>query len=154
MKLSTKSRYGLRAVVDLALHYRYGPMAVATISKKEGISTHYLEQILNKLKKANIVKSLRGPKGGYTLAKNPNNITVAEVVGILEGGISPVSCVLGRKKKRPCERMDKCVTKVVWDKLASRMKETLEAITLSDLLKEAKKLGVDDLVDHGYTFHI
>ena len=153
MKLSRKSRYGVRAMVDLALHYKKGPIAVGDISKREGISTHYLEQILNALRRKNMVKSLRGPKGGYILAKGPGRISVRQIVEILEGDISPVLCAAGKRSKA-CERMDICVTKLVWDKLNDCIKATLGSVTLADLLKEAEKLGIDKRLKHEYTFHI
>jgi len=151
MKLSTKSRYGLRAMVDLALRYKAGPTTVKGISKRENISTQYLEQILNRLRKNGMVKSIRGPKGGYVLAKSPGMIKIGDVVKILEGDISPVDCT---SKKKVCARIDRCVTKIVWDKLASSIEKTLYSITLSDLLKEAKERGIDKRIEHDYTFHI
>lgn len=138
-------------MVDLAIHYGRGPVAVGDISKREDISTHYLEQILNKLRRNNLVKSIRGPKGGYTLAKKPDKVSIGEIVEILEGAIRPVVCVSGKK---PCQRLEKCVTKLVWDKLGACIDEVLNSVTLADLLKEAKDLGIDKKLEHGYTFHI
>lgn len=140
-------------MVDLALHHRQGPVAVGDISKRGDISTHYLEQILNKLRRNNLVKSVRGPKGGYILAKGPDKIKIGEIVEILEGEIAPVNCGTARGKKA-CERIDRCVTKLVWDRLNNCIEEVLNSVTLADLLKEAKELGIDKKLEHGYTFHI
>jgi Rrf2 family protein len=140
-------------MIDLALHHTYSPVAVGDISKREGISTHYLEQILNTLRRRQLVKSLRGPKGGYMLARDPQKITVGEIVEVLEGGISLVDCTSGRKKKK-CGRIATCVTKGIWDKLAGTMKDTLHSITLASLAQQQKQCEADKGPKHGYTFHI
>ncbi|PIU41434.1 MAG: AsnC family transcriptional regulator [Candidatus Omnitrophica bacterium CG07_land_8_20_14_0_80_42_15] len=152
MKLSTKSRYGVRAMVDLAFNYKHGPVAVGDISRREGISTCYLEQILNKLRRHNLVKSVRGPKGGYVLAKSPDNIKIADIVKTLEGNIAPVNCTT--VNNRLCNRIDRCVTKLLWDKLASSIENVLNSATLASLLKEAKDAGIDKKIKHEYTFYI
>ncbi len=140
MKLSTKSTYGLRAMVNIALDYRKGAISVKEISKKEGISSVYLEQLLNKLRHENLVKSVRGPTGGYILSKSPNKITVKDIVLILEGNISPVDCASGRESwKMKCGRPKNCVAKIVWTKLARSINDCLDAITLEDLCMAAKK---------------
>jgi len=153
MKLSTKSRYGLRAMIDLALHYKQGHVAVGDISKREDISTHYLEQILSKLRREGLLKSVRGARGGYALAKPPGKITVGRIVGILEGGIELVNCTSGTKKSF-CKRIDRCLSRLVWEKLNACINEVLDSTTLADLLKEAKERGIDKKLEHDYTFHI
>ena len=152
MKLSAKSRYGLRAMVDLTFHYKHGPVVVGDISKREGISTHYLEQILSKLRRSGLVKSVRGPKGGYVLAKSPDSIKIGDIVKVLEGGVAPVTCSSGKNKL--CNRIDRCVTKLFWDKLALSIEEVLNSETLASLLQEAKESGIDKRIKHEYTFHI
>lgn len=134
MKLSTKSTYGLRAMVNIALEHKKGAISVKEISKKEGISSVYLEQLLNKLRRENLVKSVRGPRGGYTLSRSPSKITVADIVKTLEGNITPVDCTSGRESwKMACGRSKTCVAKIVWTKLAKVIDDCLESVTLADL---------------------
>lgn len=154
MKLSTKSRYGVRAMLDLAFHYKYGPVSVGDIAKREDISVHYLEQILNRLKKEGLVKSMRGPKGGYVLSRPPARIKISQIVEVLEGGIAPVNCVSGRKRKRNCERIGKCIAKTLWDRLGEKIKNYLDSVTLADLLKEAREAGIEKGPRHEFTFNI
>jgi len=142
MKLSTKSTYGLRAMLNIALDFKRGAVSIADISEKEGISVAYLEQLLNRLRRKGLVDSVRGPKGGYVLAKAPADITVRDVVKTLEGEISPVHCVATQKGVRAfCKRKTGCVPKVVWVKLAKAISDCLGSITLEDLCLEAKKVG-------------
>lgn len=142
MKLSTKSTYGLRAVLDIALGCDKAAVRIGDISRQEGISQTYLEQLLNKLKKKGLLNSVRGPKGGYVLSRNPEEITVADVVRVLEGSISPIHCIAIQKDplKRSCKRSGACVPKIVWTKLAKAINDCLESITLKDLCVEAKRL--------------
>lgn len=154
MRLSTKSTYGLRACFELALHYGEGPVSVMLISEKEGISMQYLEQLLNKLKKNGIVESIRGPKGGYILTKHPKDTRIGDIVRILENGLMSVSCEVDEKE---CDKMDKCVTKVVWKRLEEKIAETLDSTTLEDLLKEARSMGLiekEKKIAHRFTFNI
>jgi Rrf2 family protein len=139
MKLSTKSTYGLRAMVRLALEYGRGPVSILDIAKREEISVPYLEQLLNRLRRRGLVESVRGPKGGYSLAAAPGDITVKEVVRALEGNIAPVYCI-GAEGAPPeaCTRRAKCVTKYVWAKLGKAIEECLESITLEDLRSRQK----------------
>jgi len=140
MMLSTKSTYGLRAVLAIALEDTGEAMPIATISRAEGISQDYLEQLLNKLRREGLVKSVRGPKGGYILSRAPDKITVRDVVRSLEGEISPVHCVTAQgRAQTSCRMSNHCVPKTVWKKLAKSISECLGAITIKDLCKEAKK---------------
>ena len=134
MKLSTKSTYGLRAMVNIALEYKRGAVSIKEISKKEGISSVYLEQLLNKLRRENLVKSVRGPMGGYMLSRSPAKITVRDIVETLEGNISPVDCASGRESwKALCGKSKNCVAKIVWGKLAKAINDCLESVTLANL---------------------
>ena len=134
MKLSTKSTYGLRAMVNIALGQKNGAVSVKEISKKEEISAIYLEQLLNKLRRKDLVKSVRGPAGGYILSKKPSRITIGDIVKTLEGSISPVDCASGRESwKMACGRSKDCVAKIVWAKLATAIDDCLESVTLADL---------------------
>ena len=134
MKLSTKSTYGLRAMVNIALGHEKGAVSVKEISAKEGISGVYLEQLLNKLRREDLVRSVRGPAGGYVLSRRPGKITVGDIVKTLEGRISPVDCAAGRESwKAVCGRTKNCVAKIVWAKLAKAIDDCLESVTLADL---------------------
>jgi len=135
MRLSTKSTYGVRAMVDLARHAgRKGAVTIAEIAEREEISTPYLEQLLNKLRRQELIKSVRGPHGGYVLAKSPRRITVGDIVRILEGDTAPVTCVAGsRGGAIRCRRSDGCATKGVWEKLARAIDGVLDSVSLEDL---------------------
>jgi len=141
MKLSTKSTYGLRAMLNIALESGEGATSITDISKREGISVSYLEQLLNKLRHKGLIASIRGPKGGYVLSRPASKITVADVVTTLEGGIYPVHCIgLHGRVNNFCKKSSGCVPKIVWQKLAEAISDCLESITLKDLCVEARKL--------------
>ena len=110
MKLSTRSRYGTRLMLDLAEHYQQGPLHLNTIALQQGISVKYLEQIIIPLKKAKYIQSVRGPKGGHILAKPPAEITIGEIVALLEEGASLAEC---SDNPRVCERSSICQTRVI-----------------------------------------
>lgn len=154
MGISTKSTYGIRAMFELALHYGRSPISVACISERENISIPYLEQLLSKLRRKGLVKSVRGPKGGYILARKPNKITVGDIVRVLDGEITPVHCVSNKALNRACKMIDRCVTKTVWKKLKDAVDNLLDSVTLKDLCNDAKKMGIDKAVEHKYMFHI
>ncbi len=135
MKLSTRSRYGTRLMLDMAQHYDQGPVNLANIAKRQGISLKYLEQIIIPLKKAHYVESVRGPKGGHILAKPPQEITVGEVVALLEEGTTLVEC---SKSPEVCERSRICPTRQLWKEAAQAMFDKLQSITLADLVKMAE----------------
>lgn len=139
MRLSTKSTYGVRAMFDLALHYKDGAVAATSISKREEISIAYLEQLLNKLRRAGLVKSVRGPKGGYALARRPEDIKIGDIMRVLEGTLSLIYCIVSTQAKS-CHRTDKCVTKIMWKKLSDKIEEVLDSTTLKDLCNEATRL--------------
>ena len=134
MKLSTKSRYGTRLMVDMAQHYEDGPIHLTHIAKRQGISVKYLEQIIIPLKKAQYIESVRGPKGGYVLAKPPEEITVAEIVALMEEGTSFVEC---SDRGESCQRSSTCLTRPLWKEAAQAMFDKLQAITLADIIKGA-----------------
>jgi Rrf2 family transcriptional regulator, iron-sulfur cluster assembly transcription factor len=135
MKLSTRSRYGTRLMLDLAEQYPKGPVHLSTIASQQGISVKYLEQIIIPLKKANYIRSVRGPKGGHILAKPPTEITVGEIVALLEDGANLTECV---DNPEVCERSTICQTRYIWQEAAQAMFDKLRSITLADLLKTAK----------------
>jgi len=135
MKLSTRSRYGTRLLLDMAENYDNGPIHLIKIAQRQGISVKYLEQIIIPLKKAHYVKSVRGPKGGHILAKPPEEITVGEIVALLENGPSLTECSYN---EAVCARSETCPTRHIWREAAQAMFGRLESITLADLLKKAK----------------
>ncbi len=132
MKLSTRSRYGTRLMLDMAQHYGQGPIQLGAIAKRQNIPLKYLEQIIIPLKKGNFVKSVRGQKGGHLLAKSPEEITVGEIVALMEGGFELTNC---NHDSRVCERFDICLTRRVWQKATEAMYRSLNETTLSDLVK-------------------
>ena len=139
LKLTTKGRYGLRAVIDLAVYAKEEPVSLAAVAERQNISISYLEQLIAKLKKAGIVKSTRGAQGGYTLAKTPDKISVGEILRALEGTLNPVDCVAG-KKDSECSSFDFCVTKYVWQRISDSINDTVDAISLAELLVENERV--------------
>jgi Rrf2 family protein len=135
MKLSTRSRYGTRLMLDMAEHYNDGPIHLMKIAHRQGISVKYLEQIIIPLKKAQYVKSVRGPKGGHSLARPPEEITVGEIVALLEEGMSLVDC---SHNGDACERSPFCPTRLIWQEASQAMFAKLGSITLADLLEKAQ----------------
>lgn len=136
MKLSTRSRYGLRMMLDMAQHCEEGPVQIGSIAKRQDISVKYLEQLIIPLKKANYIKSVRGPKGGHMLAKTADQITVGEIVRLLEGGINLADCI---SQPEICERHAGCLTRAVWQEATSAMYEKLDAITLAEMIERTGK---------------
>ena len=140
MKISTKGRYGLRALVDLAINGRNGlPVLLADIAKRQDISDKYLEQIATALHRAGIVKTVRGRKGGYLLAKPDTTIGVNEIIEALEGPICLVECV---SEPGTCAKSSVCCSRDIWTQLSSKIKEVLSGYTLADLAKlQEEKAG-------------
>lgn len=138
MKLSTKGRYGVTAMYDLALNVGKGPISLKSVAERQQISEHYLEQLMGQLRKAGMVKSVRGAQGGYVLAKNPQDITVGDVIRIMEGPIAPVDCLLSKKKDdfHYCVKSGHCKTQGVWLRVAESIAGVLDGISLADLCKE------------------
>ncbi len=134
MRLSTKGRYGLRAMIDIAQKQEMGPVAINTIADRQNLSGRYLEQLLTPLKQAGLVKSVRGSQGGYILGRNAAKITVGDVVRTLEGPIAPVECV-SELNPDDCNRAEYCVTRQVWSRLRDSISEVLDSYTLEDLVK-------------------
>jgi len=138
MKFSTKARYGLRAMVELAMNYNQGPLSVKIISERQEISEAYLEQLMSYLTRRGLAKSIRGVQGGYLLAKDPAKIKVGDVIRALEGPIVPVECV-NKLDPMECGRADICVSKIVWEKVRDVLEEALDSLTLQDLHDELLK---------------
>ncbi|MEA3489628.1 MAG: Rrf2 family transcriptional regulator [Candidatus Omnitrophota bacterium] len=138
MRLTSKTSYGIRALVDLAIMYsRKSPVSIRKISREEGISSIYLEQIFNRLKNHGIVKSIRGPRGGYMLARSPSEISVYDAIDALEGEVTSVGCRSGRIKGAACKQAGRCVSKEVWDEVTGQIQKTLKSFSLKCLAKRA-----------------
>ncbi|HHW28054.1 MAG TPA: Rrf2 family transcriptional regulator [Syntrophomonadaceae bacterium] len=138
MKLSTRGRYGLRAMLDIAINQGDGPITLHSISERQGISVGYLEQLMVPLKKEGLIRSVRGAQGGYLLAREPEKITVGDIIRALEGPIAPVACV-SEDFPEECDRAEGCVTRLVWAKVRDSIAEVLDSLTLADLIEEANK---------------
>jgi Rrf2 family transcriptional regulator, iron-sulfur cluster assembly transcription factor len=154
MKLSTQSRYGVRAIFDIAFHSEGVEAQVKNISRRQGISARYLEQIFQKLKKGGILGSKRGPSGGYILNKKPDEITVGEIIRITEGQLDPVRCLDPEDSKKPCSRSGECVTQIVWNEAGKRMKDYFDSLTIGDLCKMAQKMGMKRESDYKLMYYI
>jgi len=133
MKLSTRSRYGTRILVDLARHTDQGPIQIGEISKRQEISVKYLEQIIRPLKQASMVTSVRGPKGGHLLAKDPEDITLGEIVRLFEGQADLVECISNPEK---CNMSDDCQVRLAWKEATRVLYEKLDSTTIGDLMQE------------------
>lgn len=147
MKLSTKGRYGLRAVLDLAENGQEDAVALSSVAERQEISISYLEQLIAKLKKAGIVNSVRGAQGGYFLAKKPEEISVGDILRALEGDLNPVDCPEIVGSTSTCSGADLCVTKYVWMRISDSINSTVDTMMLSELLNESNKIKLE----HGIT---
>ncbi len=136
MKLSTRTRYGVRALVDLALHDNKGPVQVKDIAEREEISEKYLEHLMSILKGAGFVRSVRGARGGYLMAKPTADVNLYEVVNVLEGSLAPAECVTDAEV---CHRSSFCVTRDVWGEIQDVINNVLKSITLEDLCQREKE---------------
>ena len=133
MKISTKGRYALRLLLDLAVYNTGEPISLKDVAKRQEISEKYLEQIISLLNKAGFVRSIRGAQGGYMLAKTPSEYTVGMILRLTEGSLAPVSCV--GEDSIECERRQGCVTVRVWEKLNDAVNQVVDNITLADLVE-------------------
>lgn len=138
LRLSTKGQYGVRAIFEIAKNYNKGYLTVKEIARRQEVSIAYLEQLLNKLSKAKIIKSQKGPGGGYVLCKKPEAISVGTVLKALEGPVAIAQC-LGSPAKG-CSRVEGCVARLLWKSLGEKIEHFLETVSLKDLLKEERKI--------------
>lgn len=136
MKLSTKGRYGLRALIDLVVHSEEEPVSIASIAARQHISESYLEQLIAKLKRAGLVSSVRGAGGGYIPSRAPDEISVGDVLRALEGSLDLVDCP-GLAEENGCGGADVCVTKYVWKRVNDSINQTVDEIKISDLVRES-----------------
>jgi Rrf2 family cysteine metabolism transcriptional repressor len=138
MKLSTRARYGTRALLELALRKGEGLVLLREIAKKQQISLPYLEHLVSPLIAGGIIRSIKGPRGGVYLAKTPEEIKLSEVMQLLEGSVAPVDCVTD---PGACDRSEFCVTRDIWSDLKNVMDRVLDSTTLQDLVERHKKKG-------------
>ena len=135
MKLSTKSHYGLLAMVDLAKSHGKGPVSLTEVAASQDISLGYLEQLIAVLKKAGLVESTRGAHGGYELARDPTAVSVGDIVRALDGSMAPVECLAeNRTHSEGCDREAACPSRAVWAKMRDKMAEALDSTSLADLI--------------------
>jgi Rrf2 family iron-sulfur cluster assembly transcriptional regulator len=144
MRISTKGRYALRLMYDLATHYNGEWIALKDISGRQGVSAKYLEQIIRQLNIHGSLKSLRGPKGGYQLVKSPEEYSIYEILQVTEGSLLPVPCL--EDEQNQCERYAECPTVCVWEGLGKAIYDYLNGITLQDLVDRAEQKGSNNFV--------
>ncbi|AAO35632.1 transcriptional regulator [Clostridium tetani] len=137
MKLSTKGRYGVRAMIDLALNYGDIPISIKSISERQNISEYYLEQLFATLRKADLIKSIRGAQGGYLLSREPKDISIAEIIETLEGPVELSNCV----SQGECENMDSCSTRLLWVRIKESIDNVTKTTTLQDMVDDYYKLN-------------
>jgi Rrf2 family transcriptional regulator, iron-sulfur cluster assembly transcription factor len=157
MRLSTKSRYGLRALFDIAYNSGTLPAQIQDISRRQEISPRYLEQIFQNFKRSGILKSKRGPNGGYYLARGPEAITIREIIQSAEGDIALVDCVNGKvskRKKGDCPANGSCVTQTVWQEATAKLNDYFESLTLKNLCEKGQAMGVKREQDHRFVYFI
>jgi Rrf2 family protein len=152
LKFSTRTLYGLKAILALAVRYGEGSLSVSQIAKKEGISVAYLEQILNALKKKGLVKSVRGPQGGYVLAQKPSDLTLEQLFYSIESRSLP-------EKNPPAQAMAgkdevSVGSALFWEKFSASLREGLSKSSLKDLVDEARRVQKNKLRASSHTFHI
>ncbi len=143
MKLSNRSQYGVRALFDVAYFSEGRRVQIHAISRRQGISRRFLEQIFYSLKKAGLVESKRGPKGGYLLTRPPGEITIGKIIRVLEGPIEPVPCKTMEQDGSACKYMEKCVTRMVWDEAGMMISRYFDSITIQDLCLRADQMGLE-----------
>ncbi|MHC4870353.1 MAG: RrF2 family transcriptional regulator [Planctomycetota bacterium] len=157
MKFSAKGRYGIRAMIDLALHESADPISAKTIAERQDFSADYLEQIFRLLRKNGLVKSVRGPTGGFILARKPEEISIWNILMALEENFKLAPCIEAADKSCDqtvgCERKEYCAANLMWEKIGIKMKAILNETTLDNIVKEAReKLNTQPL--HSHMFHI
>lgn len=153
MRLSTKSLYGVRAVFDIAYNSGGFPVQVKDISRRQRISPRYLEQIFQRLKKAGVLGSRRGPHGGYYLVKKPADITVGDIVRATEGPPELVFCITTRRARR-CDLFERCVTRPIWEETGQMISKFLDSVSIQDLCKKGELLGIEKQATSGFMYYI
>ncbi|MDO9566688.1 MAG: Rrf2 family transcriptional regulator [Candidatus Desulfaltia sp.] len=138
MRLSTKSRYGTRAMLDIAINYEKSPVSVKSLSQRQNISVKYMEKLIQLLKIAGLIKSIRGSGGGYTLNKDTDQIKLRDIIDALEGSMFHVNCV---DNPATCNRAKKCVTYEIWKDIQDTINNMLDSLTLADMVERQLKIN-------------
>jgi Rrf2 family protein len=149
MRLSTKGRYGVRAMFDLAMHSGEGAIALKSVAQREHISEKYLEHLFASLKKAGLIHSVRGAQGGYRLARSPEDITLGDIIRVLEGPIAPTECVIDDMGAEKCDRASECIMRTIWCKIKDEINSILDSVTLAQICEEQRKMSGE-----GYMYYI
>lgn len=136
MKLSTKGRYGVKAMVELAMNYGDTPVSIKTISSRQNISEYYLEQLFSPLRKAKLITSIRGAQGGYVLSREPKDITIADIMYVLEGPIEIADCIEGAA----CDKIDFCATRLLWEKIKNSIDDVMQSVNLQDIVDDFDRI--------------
>jgi len=139
MKISTKIRYGTRAMLELACHYGEGPIELREIARKEDISIKYLEQVIVPLRTAGLVKSARGSRGGYSLAKHPSQIYLKDLVETLDGPLNLIECL---NDPKACQKVPYCITRDIWREVSEAINGIFHSVTLEDMVHRKKEKEV------------
>ncbi len=140
LKMSTKSTYAIRALIQLGREFQDVPIRLASIAKRQRIPLPYLEQIFSKLRKAGLVEAVRGPQGGYKLAKSPNEISLEDIVSSLEGPLAPVLCSMPENRSPNCHEIEGCLSRLVCNELDGELSRVLSRNTLGMLIGQAEKV--------------
>ena len=155
MRVTTTTRYGLRALFDIAYHGGGQPVQLKEISKRQKISQRYLEQIFNRLLKGGLVKSTRGPRGGYQLADDPAKITIGDVINATQEPIIALGCLAENAECGPdCKLHGECVTRLVWGKTREILTNYFDSVSIGDLCDSARKEGLTRQFEHTYIYYI
>lgn len=136
MKVSTRGEYGVRAMVALAHYYGDKPIALTTIARDSAVPAPYLEQLIAPLRRAGLVESKRGARGGYVLSRSPGEIRVGDIYRVMEGPVAPMDCVSEDESEQTCPLIPSCETRPVWLRLRDSIVGTLDAMTLADLVRD------------------
>jgi len=139
MKISTKGRYGVRILLDLARHENGNPRLIRDIAESQQISEKYISRLIIDLRRAGMVRSIRGAKGGFRLAKSPREVTLLDIVEVMEGPLSIVDCVRAPEK---CPRCHRCVTREIWDNLNADIRTSMRKVTLQDIIESDRKQNI------------
>lgn len=145
MKLSTKGRYGVKAMVDLAIHYGDEPSSIKKISERQGISEYYLEQLFSPLRKAHLIRSIRGAQGGYILSRHPKYIKVRDIMEVLEGPIEISDCI-DDTKGNSCNNIGRCATRILWSKIRDSIDSVMESTTLQDIVDDYNNMNNKNVI--------
>lgn len=142
MNISTRGRYGVRALIEIALNEEREPVRINSIARHQKLPVSYLEQILNKLRRSGIIKSVRGSKGGYLLGRPKEEINIRQVIEVLDGPFAVADCSKAGCPPHTCIGTENCVASILWKNLEDNLDRFLESVTLGDLLRDARRLSV------------